>query len=53
MFLKVLWGRKEGPLTDDIFFKVQKMIEGLESQVGHSDMVGIGIDETNGKFVAP
>ena len=53
MFLKVLWGREEGPLADDVFFKVKKVIEALKSQVGHSYMVGIGIDETNGKLAAP
>ena len=53
IILKVFRIWKEGPLTDDIFFVVEKMIEGLEPQVGHSHMVGIGIDETNGNFSAP
>jgi hypothetical protein len=30
MFLKILWGREEGPLANDILLKVQKMIEGLK-----------------------
>jgi hypothetical protein len=31
MFLKVFWGWKERPFADNIFFKVQKMIDGLKS----------------------
>ncbi len=53
MFLKVFRIWKEGSLTDDVFFEVEKVIEGLKPQVGHSHMVGIGIDETNGNFPAP
>jgi hypothetical protein len=33
MFLNVLWGWEEGPLTDNIFFKVQKIIEGLKPRL--------------------
>jgi len=53
VFLKVFGIGKESSFTDDIFIKVQMMIEGLKSKVRHSHMVGIGIDETNGNFPAP
>jgi hypothetical protein len=51
--LKIFRVRKESSPTDDIFLMVQTMVEGLKSKIGHSHVVGIGIDETNGMFPAP
>jgi hypothetical protein len=53
IFSKIFWIGKEGPFADDIVFRIQALINGLKSKVGHSHMVGIGIDETYRIFPAP
>lgn len=46
IFSKLFRIRKEGSLTDDILFSVQRLIDGLKSKVGHSHVVGVRVDET-------
>jgi hypothetical protein len=53
IFLEIFWLREEGSFADHIIRSVQDSIKGLESEVGHSHMVGVGIEETNRDFPAP
>ncbi len=45
--------RKEGSFTDDVFCLVEKTIDRLEPEVGHSHRIVIRVDETYGDLSAP
>jgi len=53
MFLKILGFGKENPFTEYVLDRIEAMVDGLKSQVGHSHIIMVGIDETNGDLPAP
>ena len=45
MLIDIPFFREERPLADDIMHAVQKAVNPLESEVGHAEMVGVGINK--------
>ncbi len=52
-FLEIFRVGKEGPFTDDVVDRVETVIDRLETQIGHSDIVPVGINQTYRNLSSP
>ncbi len=47
IFLKIFRIREKGPFADDIVQCIETLIDRLKSKIGHSDIIAVGVDETD------
>jgi len=40
----------EGPLADDVETVIEQTIDGMHAEIGHADMIGVGIDQGDPEF---
>ena len=43
----------EGPFADDVGVAIEQVVDGMDAQVGHADIIRIGVDKGDGEPPPP
>ena len=43
----------EGPFANDLTVAIKQLVNGVKPEVGHANVVGVGVDKGNGYFTSP